>query len=166
MIKKMQAFTLLELLIGMIISSIVIGFCYTGYSIIYRQYINYSKIKREIVSAMQLNTVLNTDFINAASVTFDTDKLMLNYENKLPLQYDFKENFILRKDREITDTFMFAPKNVIPIYLTESIESSDAQVNNFSFDVMLFGESEHFHFTKNYSAETMVNKQIQHLQNN
>lgn len=159
--KKISAFTLLELLIGMIISSIVIGFCYAGYSIIYKQYISYNVIKRQNTAAMELNSILNTDIINAASITFDTDKLILNSEEKIKLLYEFKENYILRKDNEVTDTFMLASVNVSPLYFNESGTLLVAIIKEFSFDVDLFGEQEHFRFTKEYSAETMVNLQIE-----
>lgn len=162
--QKLRAFTLMELLVGMIISSIVIGFCYMSYSIIYKQYKSYKILKLEIVETIQLNSILNTDFINAETVLFDNDKLILNSANRSQLQYDFNDNYILRKDGEVTDTFKLSATEILPGYLLESEQIPTSIVNNFSFDAKVLGEIEHFRFTKNYSAETMINNFVQ--QNN
>lgn len=155
--QKIRAFTLLELLIGMIISSIVIGFCYMSYSIIYKQYMSYKILKLEIVETIQFNSILNADFISAETILFDENILILNSTNRSQLQYDFNDNNILRKDGEVTDTFKLFPTNILPQYLIESEQSISSIVNDFSFDSNVLGEPEHFHFTKNYSAETMIN---------
>lgn len=162
--KQISAFTLLELLIGMILSSIVIGFCYTGYSIIHKQYLNYNVIKRQNTAAIQLNSILNADFINAESVIYNTDKLILN-SDKIQLQYGFQENYILRENNGVTDTFMFSPFNIIPEFLKESTSLPLAIINEFSFDAIILGELEHFHFIKEYSAETMIRLQMENSSN-
>ena len=155
--QKIRAFTLLELLIGMIISSIVIGFCYMSYSIIYKQYRSYKILKLEMVETIQFNSILNSDFIKAETVVFEGNKLIFNSANRSALYYDFMDNFILRKDGEVTDTFKLSAINVLPGYLAKTVQSTTSIVNNFSFDAKVLGETEHFHFTKNYSAETMIN---------
>lgn len=163
--KRIAAFTLLELLIGMILSSIVIGFCYTGYSIIHKQYLNYNIIKKQNTAAIQLNSILNTDFINTGYVMYDTDKLILNSKNKVQLQYEFKENYILRGANGLTDTFMFSPVNISPEYLKESESLPISIINEFSFEAVILGELEHFHFIKEYSAETMIRLQMENSSN-
>lgn len=159
--QKIRAFTLLELLIGMIISSIVIGFCYLSYSIIYKQYMSYKILKMEIVETIQFNSILNTDFIKAETVLFHENKLSFNSTYKLPLQYDFNDKYILRKDGETIDTFRLATTNVLPKYLLEPEQLTNIIVSGFSFEANVLGELEHFQFTKNYSAETMINNFVQ-----
>lgn len=159
--QKVRAFTLLELLIGMIISSIVIGFCYMSYSIIYNQYMSYKILKLEIVETIQFNSILNADFISAETILFNENILILNSTNRSQLQYDFKDSHILRKDGEVTDTFKLIATNILPQYLIESERSIPTIVNNFSFDAKVLGEVEHFNFSKNYSAETMINNFVQ-----
>lgn len=159
--KKIAAFTLLEILIGMIISSIVIGFCYTGYSVIYKQYLNYNAIKRQNTTAMQLNSVLNNDFVNAEFVRFELDKLIVNSNSNKELYYRFNENYILRRDKGLIDTFMLAALNITPEYFTENEQLQDRLLNSFSFDVSVLGETEHFHFVKEYSSETLIKLQME-----
>lgn len=122
---------------------------------------NYKILKLEIVEKMQFNSVLNADFISAETILFDENILILNSTNRSQLQYDFNDNHILRKDGEVTDTFNLIATNILPQYLIESEQSISSIVNDFSFDSKILGEPEHFHFTKNYSAETMINNFVQ-----
>lgn len=156
--KKLQAFTLMELLVGMIISSIVIGFGYGVYSLMYKQYSSYKIVKREVVGAMQLNSVINNDFSNAEIISFSDNKLTINRHNKLPLQYDFSDSLILRKDNEITDTFKIVPGAIVANYI---FPDQKAIVKIFSFDTQVLKEAEHYTFNKDYSAETLMNYEVQ-----
>lgn len=157
--KKLRAFTLLELLIGMIISSIVIGFGYAGYTLIYERYLNYNQTKKGIIDVIQLNSVLNNDFINAESAQFGTDKLILYYETAPRKEYDFKEKYILRKDGEQTDTFKLEAATIIAGSGTGG-EQIELLVTELSFDAVIHQEKMHFHFVKNYSAETLINLEL------
>ncbi len=157
--KKLHAFTLFELLIGMIISSIVIGFGYTGYTLIYKRYLNYNGTKKNIIDIIQLNSVINNDFINAESAQFDADKLILNYGNGHLKEYSFEEKKILRKEEGIVDTFRLETTNLVA-HQNIIHEQAGLPIVEFSFDAAVFGETMHFHFVKNYSAETLINFQL------
>lgn len=122
---------------------------------------SYKILKLEIVETIQFNSILNADFISAETILFDGNILILNSTNRSQLQYDFNDNNILRKDGELTDTFKLIATNILPLYLAESEQSIPSIVYNFSFDAKVLGELEHFHFTKNYSAETMINNFVQ-----
>jgi len=162
--KKVKAFTLMELLIGMIISTIVISFCYMSYTLIYKQFMNYKTIKMELVQALELNSVLNNDIGNSELVVFDNNELtLLNKQNEI-LKYNFNETEILRKSVDIIDTFKLKPINIVPHYLANENNLSNVLLS-FSFDAIVLGEQEHFQFSKLYDAEMVVNDAIQNLQN-
>lgn len=150
----MRAFTLMELLIGMIISSIVISFGYGAYSLIYKQFLSYKKVKKEIVDVMQLNSILHTDLAKAELISFNENKLTIDRKDDLPLLYDFNDSIILRKDIDVIDTFKIAASTVTIAF---SFPEQKAVVNSFSFDAGVLGETEHFSFEKKYSAETLMN---------
>lgn len=160
----LPAFTLAELLIGMIVSGIVIGSCYTAYSLIYKQYESYRKIKNATVAAMQFNSMVNNDFIDAELITYKENTLVIKKVNNL-LQYEFNDLFILRKENEVTDTFQLSPLNIEtkPITFNElnQAERTTTVISSFSFDAQILQETEHFTFSKNYSAETLMNYEIQ-----
>lgn len=152
--KKLRAFTLIELLIGMIISSIVIGFGYAAYSLIYKQYLGYKNVKERLVETAQLNQILSNDLLNAENISFDENTLSLLKKNPNILQYQFLDTLILRKENEVTDTFRISPVNIQTTFL---LRDNKTFLKQFSFDADALGEKEHFTFTKNYSAETLMN---------
>lgn len=157
--KKLHAFTLLELLIGMIISSIVIGFGYSGYNLIYKRYLNYSETKKGITNIIQLNSVLNNDFINASSAQFESDKLILNYKNGLLKTYNFKDKLILREEAEHVDTFKLEVNNLMASQNID-VEQMGLPITQLSFDAIIHKETMHFRFEKSYSSETLLNLQL------
>lgn len=162
--KKVKAFTLMELLIGMIISTIVIGFCYMSYSLIYKQFMTYKAIKIELVEAMELNSVLNNDMGNSELILFDNNELTLVNEGKDALKYTFNETAVLRTAAAVVDTFKLKPINIVAHYLANENNLSNV-VLSFSFDTDVLGEQEHFQFSKLYDAEMIVSNAIQNFQN-
>jgi prepilin-type N-terminal cleavage/methylation domain-containing protein len=156
--KKLPAFTLIELLIGMIISSIVIGFGYAAYSLIYKQYLAYKHVKEKVVEITLLNHVLSTDMLNAEIISFNENTLSLVGTNQNSLQYLFQDTLIVRTENELTDTFNISALNVKTDFL---FPDQAIFVKQFSFDADALGEKEHFTFTKNYSSETLMNYEPQ-----
>lgn len=155
---KLRAFTLFELLVGMIISAVVIAGCYTGYSIAYKRYLSYCTIKREITGVVQLNAILNREFFNAVSVNYEENALIFDSPGAAPLRYEFDEYFILRQEGEITDTFNCSGSNFVPEYL-ETEHLSTPLLTGFSFDLTLYGEILHLSFEKQYTSEMIMNQQ-------
>ena len=158
--QKLKAFTLLELLIAMVISSIVVAFGYSVYSLMYKQYLSYKKTKTEIVKTMQFNTVLTNDFYNSEEITFSENTIAIFRKNNEPLIYTFNDNFILRKANEITDTFKIATTNIQEKFVFKNESYPSTLIAKFSFDSQLSWDVQHFLFTKNYSAATLLNKEV------
>ena len=150
----------MELLIGMIISSILIAFCYSAYSIINKQYLNYKAIRQEIVKSMEFNAVMNNDFANAEIVTFENNTLKMKRRNSLDLEYCFNDKYVVRKETEVKDTFKLFAMNIVANCLAQAGQSL-LIVDDFSFNTKISSTTEIFHFTKKYSAETLVNRSIQ-----
>jgi len=155
--KKIRAFTLMELLVGMIISSLVIAFGYGTYSLIYKQYLSYKTVKMEIVNIAQLNSVLNHDFATAEMISFNEHKLNIDRKNSFPLVYNFNDSIILRIDNELTDTFKIVPGNIVTNFV---FKEQNTAITNFSFEAKVLNEIEYFTFTKNYSAEILMNYEV------
>lgn len=157
---KLPAFTLVELLIGMIVSTIVIGACYVSYSFIYEQYESYRSIKNKTVEAMQLNSIVSVDFMDSELITYKENVLTLKNNNGL-LQYEFVDTLIFRRTNEVIDTFRLSPIDIQAKSIIKNQEKETAVINSLSFDAQVLGETEHFSFTKEYSAETLMSYEIQ-----
>lgn len=155
---KLKAFTLLELLIGMLISSLMITFCYTGYSLIYRHFLNYKSIKEEIITSAQLHAALNNDFITSKTINFDADVLTLTRKSAPPLLYIFKANNIIRTDNQTSDVFYLKTRNIKPITLDTSPNMQSPYLVSLSFETLFFNESKYFYFSKRYSATSIISE--------
>lgn len=152
--KKLPAFTLMELLIGMIISSIVIGFGYATYALIYKQYLNYKSVKEQLVETVQLHAALSTDLRYSELISFRDDKLTFYPKNAPELTYRFYDDWITRTDRELTDTFHIAVTDIRKQFI---FPDNELFVKQFSFEATTLKEKEYFNFVKNYSSETLMN---------
>lgn len=165
MMQKIKAFTLMELLIGMIIGCIVVALGYSTYNIIFKQYSAYKAIKNKVVEIMQLNTVMNNDFTTADFITFSDNKLILNNRDTL-LEYYFNDSYIIRTNNTFADTFQLKTTN----FLVKSVDSTELNatdmLTNFNFDMLVSGDTQHVTFTKNYSAETLMNHEPQSQKEN
>lgn len=154
--KKLRAFTLMELLIGMIIGSIVVGCCYFGYSIIWKQFGDYRNMKHEINAAMQLNEVLLNDFSRSQEITFSDNKLKMELDSSA-ITYEFNDSVIVRITPEAADTFHFATTELQSEFIGPGF--SGGTVKSFSFSTGVLGEREIFNFDKTYSAAFFMNHQ-------
>lgn len=153
--KRLKAFTLIELLIGMILSAIIISFAYSCYSILAKEFLSYKDVKKQINETITLNSILNNDFVNSEFIYYKDDVLTIEKKGSKQ-EYSFLENTILRTDGEVTDTFHFSASKINIGYLKESDHSAQILVNDFSFVAKVLDENESFYFTKNYSAETAL----------
>lgn len=158
MMRKIAAFTLMELLIGMIVSSIVITFGYMAYSLIYERFLDHKTVKMKMMETLQLNTTLANDLQKAEIISKEEDKLILVTKNGSQLQYEFDDDFIVRKQNETVDTFKVAAKNIQQQFL---FPESTMFLQKFSFESEVLNEQEYFYFTKIYSSETLMNYFIQ-----
>jgi|SRR3954462_5248529 prepilin-type N-terminal cleavage/methylation domain-containing protein len=152
--KKLPAFTLMELLIGMIISSIVISFGYMAYQLVNEQYLSYKTMKGKLMETTQFNTTFADDIDNAEIVSSEENKIILRNKNAPELEYEFLPASIVRKRSELTDTFKIATTNIKQSFL---FPEDNMFLQQFSFEVNMLGEAEFFHFTKNYSSEILMN---------
>lgn len=152
--KKIAAFTLLELLIGMIISSIVISFGYATYSLIYKQYLSYKTVKAKMMETTQLYSALSSDLFHAQMASFHEHTLLLYNKNKTELKYDFYENDIVRKTGEVVDSFHIAAMNRKEQFL---FPDNKQFLTQLSFEINVLDEPEVFNFTKQYCSETLMN---------
>ncbi|MGQ0827041.1 MAG: PilW family protein [Bacteroidota bacterium] len=161
--KKLRAFTLMELLIGMIVSSIVIGFGYGTFFLIYKQYSSFKTVKIELVDVAQLNSILNHDFAIAEMIAFNENKLIIDRKNNLPLVYNFNDSIILRTDNELVDTFKIVSENIVTNFV---FKEQNAVVTGFAFEAKVLNETEQLTFEKHYSSETLMNYEVRYKNQN
>ncbi|MCA6363620.1 MAG: prepilin-type N-terminal cleavage/methylation domain-containing protein [Bacteroidetes bacterium] len=101
---KLAAFTLLELLVGMVISSIVIAAAFSAWSIISRQHAQYRTRHEASTEASFFSSRLRRDFAQAAAYSGQPNTLTLQLRNQT-VQYKNVPPVVVRSIGLHTDTF-------------------------------------------------------------
>ncbi|MGL5892473.1 MAG: PulJ/GspJ family protein [Bacteroidia bacterium] len=101
---KLPAFTLLELLVGMIISSIVLAAAFSAWNIVARQHALYRSRHDASTEASFFCSTLRHDFSRADVYNGNSDVLTLQLGNKT-LTYKNAPPVVLRNNGFQTDTF-------------------------------------------------------------
>jgi hypothetical protein len=156
--RKLKALSLIELILGMVLSSIVVAFCYSGYSLIFERFMQFKKTKAKVNEIMQMNTTLLSDFSRANSIMYNNNQLSASCDSAT-FQYEFNEEYVLRKMNEVVDTFFLVPRDIKVKLLNEEPVEESGLLKEFSFDAEVFGKNETFQYLKIYSAEVLIQNQ-------
>lgn len=102
--RKIPAFTLMEIMIVMIISGIVISFGYSAYTFIQSRSGTFSEITRRDVSLQKTVALLERDvFRSCRIIALNGNELLFVGEDTV--DYHFNPEYLLRRSGTITDTF-------------------------------------------------------------
>jgi hypothetical protein len=102
---NVRAFSILETIIGMIVSAIILGVIYVIFDILFIQMDNYKKINFVQNEVARLRFSLNKDVFESEELFLDNDKICFEKFNKETILYDLSENFLIRKHKTFVDTF-------------------------------------------------------------
>jgi len=161
--KRLKAFTLIELIVALIISGIVISIAATCYQIVYKQYKEYKNVNETLSQAALLNMLLNKDFQNFQYVNKTSDGIEFsgfstqqtsNEEQKTV--YEFGQQYIIRKYTTIQDTFGVVLANTSLKFQNKEIENNSTLVDELSFETDVIQENETFHYKKQYGADVLM----------
>lgn len=143
----------MELIIGMVVGSVVMGVCYSAFMMTEVQFSDYNSKRKEVNTIMELNTIISNDFFNYREAYFANNTVLLLCDTS-KLEYEFSSTCILRKKNNVTDTFNIAASDVSVNYFSEEKESL---IDELSFSAKVLGTNEKFHFSKIYGSETLIN---------
>lgn len=150
---RINAFTLFELVLGMLLAAIVIGMAYYGSFIFMRIYEGYSKSSYSQSELSLFKKVVSKDVENAAEIDLLNDGLLLKDEyGGLMLSYEFSQDYAIRKSMAV-DTFKLADLFVRGSFEGEGQASGLTDVLVFSFS---YADSPAtFLIRKHYAAEDL-----------
>jgi hypothetical protein len=153
--KKLAAFTLMELLIGMIVSSLVIAFAYMAYGVLGKQFAQYRVMKAQVMNELRLTSLLDADFFKAENVMMENSALSFELPDSSSINYFFGDSIICRAQGEVKDTFRFAVKDLVGRSALDDERGVDC-IGEIKFSVALPGKNTEFAFFKEYSAEQLM----------
>lgn len=109
---RLNAFSILEVLVAIVISGIVVSTAYSVYIYSGKQFFKFRAVKAEITNYFEFTSTITRDFESAKKVVQKSDYEM---EMQLPNQninYQFEPTYILRTIHLQTDTFFFTVENM------------------------------------------------------
>lgn len=152
-----KAFTILELVIVMVISSVITTAGYFAYrsSIVRLSIFQYSS--QQNVDLSTINTLLNKDINECVYVSLTTPKRCLFKSGQKEIVYRFEEDAVYRDRDLITDTFSLKvikiaaePLTIDPFYLTRlsvTVECAGMQ------HLLVYGKEYTPHFLMNFGNQ-------------
>ena len=153
--KKVKAYTFVEILVALTITSIVIVLAIS----LYIQLVSSNKriLKDYGINqrALQLKAILNTDFERYNKIEYGIYELEFKDKNAV-CEYEFSSDGIIRKYQENTDTFNLDYSNIE--YKLQY--GNTGHVTHFSFEIKLHKQVLSFSFFKEYQSEEKVNNII------
>jgi prepilin-type N-terminal cleavage/methylation domain-containing protein len=156
--KRIRAFTLIELVVAMLISSIVVIVAFTGYEIIAGQYVDYRKKSDEITKSFLLNSLLAKDFLNSELILLNPNgDILFKFNNAPEVDYQFKEAYIIRIfANSLQDTFFIPSQNIVKRFQGDSLTGNQALIDNLSFSAKVLDEKVYYQFGKEYGAGILM----------
>ena len=111
--RKIKAFTLLELLVGMIVSGIVVAACFNAYRVVAMQFKAYKTTSAAYENFSFFESQFRADFQHAKEISGNENAIQFISREK-KTDWQFREKYALRNDGNEIDTF-FLPCSVSPI---------------------------------------------------
>ena len=163
-LREVQAFTIMEVTISMIVASVVIMISYSIYNIISKSYIDFSTKNEKMAVIMQLDQLLKRDFSQAQLLTAIPGGLQIKKDNKEVL-YLFDREGIIRK-AGIVDTFKvdLAERNFafegIPVHISANYSDEVPRQNQIIDELNLVlnyqQETVSYSYLKLYSSSNLI----------
>lgn len=94
--QKVNGFSLLEALIGILLSSILVVFTFSIYKNFNTYYFTYTKQTERLNSILEFKRILNKDVLNATTISGDKEELFF-INTKEKIAYRFLDTTVIRK---------------------------------------------------------------------
>jgi prepilin-type N-terminal cleavage/methylation domain-containing protein len=151
-----KAFTILELLVVLIISSIIVGIGASCYVIAERSIVQYVTVNKSISNVFLFNSIFNND-INRSDVLLKTDGgIKMIGSNFSETEYFILNKKMIRLSGDVRDTFDCNFENVDYLFEQSLVQNSNNIVDEIIFNAVVFNEKEIFHYAKEYDRLTLM----------
>lgn len=151
----------MEVTIAMLLSAIVIGTCYTVFSIITRSYHGYQLKHEEMAGVLRLDELLQKDFDRAEIILKDTDGIVMKNAARLT-RYRFYGDYVLRIGVAV-DTFKVKTDSVVTSFENKAIstpgtDEEQSRLDQLDIQITLQKEKIPYYYHKKYSSVNLINR--------
>jgi len=158
---RLQAFTIMEVTVAMLLTGLAIGITYAVYSIVLQSYSAYGAKNDNINVLFNLDHILKRDFDRADTIIKDTAGLSMKIGSQT-IKYAFYPDFITRESTKI-DTFKVQTQDWITAF--ENVPLNELQthpeqnrVDELNFRLILNSDTIPYHYYKLYSSENLIQR--------
>lgn len=148
--KKLPAFTMIELLVTIVISSIVIGFALGIYYQVNGYFSKNSRQQEDINKIVTFQSVLYNDMEIAKEVYCLSDRITLTYRDNL-ITYKFYDEYLTRETMHHTDTFFI----LVTGLSSEKLDSYSDFAKEITFLVENGDTPWQFRYFKQYTRDVL-----------
>jgi len=151
--QNLKAFTLVELVVVMILSSVIATIAFFSIQNVQSQYSNFEQQTDTVLEISHFQTVLASDFEQSKLVHCEENSLHLIYEN-YKIQYQFAPSWVTRSvENQFIDTLRI-PSSLVSFYYKSKL-ISQGRVDKFQLKYTLFKNPYQQILEKEYSSETL-----------
>jgi len=154
---KFKAYTIVEMIVTMLITSVTISIAYSSFRIINGQFGLYKSRSHRNYELVLLDKFMMKDFTNAARVIRNAEGYSCQYPDK-EIDYEFEESYILRKSN-LTDTFKLKLMEPKFYFMNEEEFVPGSLIDKVEFTGIIEEESLSFLYKKEYGADILLEKE-------
>jgi prepilin-type N-terminal cleavage/methylation domain-containing protein len=157
--KKLNAFTLLELLVGMIVSGIVLTATFSAYKIVTGQYETYRNRSAAVSELSFFVSQMQSDFSNSLRVVRRPGNKIQLQSEKRTVEYYFTEKYILRNDLLRIDTFKVSVTGIETLWKAEKVNSEEDAVDELHIQMNYEGKREEKIYLKTVDPKSEIDRE-------
>lgn len=152
--RRIPSFTIIEMIMAMLISSVVIGIVYYIFLLLNHQFAGYQDRSAVINEYLLFQKALQTDMERADAIEYPSEKVLVlrRSVDDQPVQYDFYDNFIVRTIGDYRDSFSIQNGGCV----VTRVNDSTALVEKLVLNTNMAGEHVSPVFKKQYSASQLM----------
>lgn len=153
--RRIAAFTIMEMIIVMLLSSVVFTIAFKSFEIISKHYISYKKNVDEIGDYSLLDRLISTNCLQCKRLEKTADGVLFIYETGR-ISYVFSQDYILRAQAGILDTFFIEAVSHKVSYLGKEVLEENMLIDEVNIEGLVKGEVRKFNYSKQYAANEMM----------
>jgi prepilin-type N-terminal cleavage/methylation domain-containing protein len=154
--KKLKAFTLMELIVGLIISSVVIAMAATGFRIVQMQFVEYKKANTKVLQLSTLEFLLCKDAEECSRLEkLDDNSFAARFASK-EIIYKVADASILRTQGYLTDTFNIGLRKMEISFSNKPVLAEKGLIDMVGLKMGTVEGPQSCYITKLYSAKTLT----------
>ena len=155
---KIKAYTILELLITMVVTSIIVSILYLLFLTLSQRYEAFNRNEFEVTTISLFKNTIKRDFYRSDFLLLNTKELKC-IRNGEAVIYSFGEKFIKRKAKKnnIVDTFTIKVKQIDPVFINDN---KLKLLKRIALKVDFLGREIGVHLSKDYASDILINQKF------